>query len=70
MVLIVLLSLGGAGNWQHISELFLTTEVSAACTQNIFHFTEESINSAKNFLKQKKLISDIKMVEFCKIYYA
>ncbi len=49
------LSLGGAGNWQHISELFLTTEVSAACTQNIFHFTEESINSAKNFLKQKKI---------------
>tara|TARA_B100001989_G_C24550897_1_gene474603 strand:- start:2166 stop:2903 length:738 start_codon:yes stop_codon:yes gene_type:complete len=49
------LALGGAGNWQHISELFLTTEVSAACTQNIFHFTEESINSAKNFLKKKEI---------------
>ena len=49
------LALGGAGNWQHISELFLKTEVSAACTQNIFHFTEESINSAKNFLKQKEI---------------
>jgi len=49
------LALGGAGNWQHMSELFLTTEVSAACTQNIFHFTEESINSAKNFLKKKEI---------------
>lgn len=41
---------GGAGNWKHILDLFQKTTASAACTQNIFHFTEESINSLKNFL--------------------
>ena len=40
-------------NWQHILDLFQMTDVSAACTQNIFHFTEESIISAKNFLRKK-----------------
>lgn len=49
------LALGGAGNWQHISDLFLKTEVAAACTQNIFHFTEESILSAKKFLKDQNI---------------
>ncbi len=42
---------GGAGNWQHFLDLFLKTNISAACTQNIFHFTEESIISVKKFLK-------------------
>tara|TARA_X000001036_G_scaffold440108_1_gene494501 strand:+ start:805 stop:1551 length:747 start_codon:yes stop_codon:yes gene_type:complete len=46
-----IIALGGAGNWSHIAELFHKTDVSGACTQNIFHFTEQSIKSAKNFLK-------------------
>ncbi len=46
-----LLVLGGAGSWSHILDLFKYTDVSAACTQNIFHFTESSIVSAKKFLK-------------------
>ncbi len=50
-----ILALGGAGNWQHIYELFKNTDISAACTQNIFHFTEESIISAKKFLKSNKI---------------
>ena len=45
-----LLALGGAGNWQHMLDLFLKTDISGACNQNIFHFTEESILSAKKFL--------------------
>jgi cyclase len=45
-----LLALGGAGNWHHLLELFKKTNISAACTQNIYHFTEESVNSAKRFL--------------------
>ena len=45
-----ILVLGGAGNWQHILDLFKNTDVSGACTQNIFHFTENSIASAKKFL--------------------
>jgi cyclase len=50
-----ILALGGAGNWQHILDLFLKTNISAACTQNIFHFTEESILSAKKFLDKNKI---------------
>jgi len=50
-----LLALGGGGNWNHLLELFLKTNISAACTQNIFHFTEESILSAKKFLKQNNI---------------
>ena len=50
------LALGGAGNWDHISNLLNETETSAACTQNIFHFTDESINSAKKYLKKKNIL--------------
>ena len=50
-----ILALGGAGNWQHILDLFKLTKVTAACTQNIFHFTEESMISAKKFLKRNNI---------------
>ena len=46
-----IIALGGAGNWDHFSELFIKTNISAACTQNIFHFTEQSILSLKKHLK-------------------
>ena len=46
-----ILALGGAGNWSHFLNLFKNTNISAACTQNIFHFTENSIVSLKRFLK-------------------
>ena len=49
------LALGGCGNWDHVLELFSTTNVSAACTQNIYHFTDESISSLKNFLKKNNI---------------
>lgn len=47
------LVLGGAGSWKHFSEAFDACGVSAVCTQNIFHFTEQSIHSAKTFLSRK-----------------
>ncbi|MDC1077739.1 HisA/HisF-related TIM barrel protein [Candidatus Pelagibacter sp.] len=50
-----ILALGGAGNWKHILDLFSKTNISGACTQNIFHFTEESILSAKKFLRSNKI---------------
>lgn len=50
-----LLALGGGGSWDHILKLFSNTDISAACTQNIFHFTEESILSAKKYLKKNKI---------------
>ena len=49
------LVLGGCGSWEHILELFEKTSASAACTQNIYHFTNDSIKSAKNFLKKNKI---------------
>ena len=50
-----ILALGGAGNWQHMLDLLSITDISGACTQNIFHFTEESIFSAKKFLKDNNI---------------
>ena len=44
-----IIALGGAGNWDHLLKLFTETNISAASTQNIFHFTEQGIISAKNF---------------------
>ena len=44
------LVLGGCGNWGHVLELFTTTQASAACTQNIYHFSYESITSLKKYL--------------------
>lgn len=49
------LALGGAGNWDHILQLFKKTNISAACTQNIYHFTNESLISAKNYLRNNKV---------------
>ena len=45
------LILGGAGNWKHFVEGFAEGCASAVCTQNIYHFTESSIRSAKTYLK-------------------
>jgi len=45
--------LGGCGNWQHMTQAFKLPGVSAACTQNIYHFTEQSIASAKKYLAAK-----------------
>ena len=49
---IPVLLLGGAGNWKHFEE-GLKIGASAVCTQNIFHFTESSILSAKSYLKKQ-----------------
>jgi len=47
------LILGGAGNWKHFLEGFEHGRASAVCTQNIYHFTEKSISSAKRFLSDE-----------------
>ena len=49
-----LLTLGGAGNWEHIYNLFQQTNISAAALK-IFFISEESIISAKKFLKSNKI---------------
>ena len=52
-VSVPVLILGGAGNWNHFAEGFRETAAAAVCTQNIFHFTEKSIQSAKQFLHKQ-----------------
>ena len=44
--------LGGAGNWARTGSI-LKTKVSGCCTQNIYHFTETSIRSAKAYLVER-----------------
>lgn len=41
---------GGAGQWQHFVDGFREGGSSGVCTQNIFHFTESAIRSAKAYL--------------------
>ncbi|MAV79867.1 MAG: hypothetical protein CMC22_06995 [Flavobacteriaceae bacterium] len=46
---------GGAGNWHHILSVLKKKKISAASTQNIYHFTNDSIKSLKNFLKENNI---------------
>ena len=46
-VVVPVLILGGAGNWQHLIDGVEIGGASGVCTQNIYHFTENSIHSAK-----------------------
>ena len=41
---------GGAGKWQDFVDGFAEGGASAVCTTNIYHFTESSIRSAKQYL--------------------
>tara|TARA_Y100000813_G_scaffold177605_1_gene144204 strand:- start:585 stop:1337 length:753 start_codon:yes stop_codon:yes gene_type:complete len=47
------LGMAGAGNWKHFVEGVEKGGLSAVCTQNIYHFTETSIASAKKFMEKK-----------------
>lgn len=52
-VTVPVLGLAGAGNWKHFVEGIEQGGLSAVCTQNIYHFTETSIASAKKFMEKK-----------------
>lgn len=45
----------GAGKWAHFAEGLIIADADGVCTQNIFHFTEASIMSAKSFLHSKSI---------------
>lgn len=53
---IPLLVCGGGGQWQHMVDAFNVVNVSAACTTNIYHFSEASIRSAKNYLDRNHVL--------------
>ena len=46
---------GGAGKWQDFVDGIKIGKASAVCTTNIYHFTEDSISSAKQFMKQNNI---------------
>lgn len=52
-VSVPVLILGGCGNWSHMVAGFKEGHASAVCTQNIYHFTETSIQSAKRHLDKE-----------------
>lgn len=52
-VSVPVLACGGAGNWEHFYQGFVTGKASGVCTTNIYHFSENSISSAKNYLLNK-----------------
>lgn len=52
-VTVPVLGMAGAGNWKHFVEGVAQGGLSAVCTQNIYHFTETSIASAKKFMEKK-----------------
>jgi imidazole glycerol-phosphate synthase subunit HisF len=49
------LILGGAGSWKHFADGFIEGRASGVCTQNIYHFTENSIKSAKTWLRNAEI---------------
>jgi len=44
---------GGAGNWSHFEEAFNDSNVDGVCTNNIYHYSEKSVNLIKKSLYQK-----------------
>ena len=55
-VKIPVLICGGAGNWKHFAEGFKKGKADAVCTTNIYHFTETSIQSAKDYLTKAGIL--------------
>ena len=55
-VSIPVLVCGGAGQWQHFVDGFKLGGASAVCTTQIFHFSETSIKTAKQYLTKKGIL--------------
>jgi cyclase len=52
---IPVIALGGAGRWDHLAEVLATTSASAVSAANIFHYTENSVRTAKKHLLEAGL---------------
>ena len=52
-VRVPVMALGGCGSWPHMEKVFKEADVAAACTQNIYHFTDSSIRAAKKYLDKQ-----------------
>ena len=54
-VKIPVVALGGAGEWSHFAEAFKKTPVDAVAAANVFHYSDQSVYSAKKYLHDKGL---------------
>jgi len=46
---------GGVGKFTHFYEGFKKTNIDAAAAANIFHYSDQSVFLAKNYLYEKKI---------------
>lgn len=53
-VSVPVIAMGGAGEWDHLVELFEKTGADAAAAANIFHYTEASVFRAKQHLHRRR----------------
>lgn len=49
------IALGGAGNFEHMVEVLIKTDISAVAVGNLFHFTEHSVAVAKAYLEKANI---------------
>ena len=52
---IPVIACGGAGNWEHLAEVLIQTNVDAVAAANIFHFQDQSVFLARRYLTAKEL---------------
>lgn len=52
---IPLIACGGAGSWEHLAEVLTETNVDAVAAANIFHFQDQSVYLARQYLSSKGL---------------
>lgn len=52
---IPIIACGGAGNWGHMEEVMVKTNADAVAAANIFHFQDQSMYLARNFLFSRNL---------------
>jgi cyclase len=54
-IYIPIICCGGAGKWEHFEEVAKKTNVDGIAAANIFHYKDQSVYLAKEFLCKKKL---------------
>jgi len=52
---IPVIACGGAGSWEHLAEVLSETNVDAVAAANIFHFQDQSVYVARQYLASKGL---------------
>tara|TARA_B100001063_G_scaffold244815_1_gene278663 strand:- start:378 stop:1145 length:768 start_codon:yes stop_codon:yes gene_type:complete len=56
LINVPIIACGGAGNFQHIEELFKNTKISAAACSSIFHFGDNNPIRARTHLKNRGIL--------------